>query len=220
MYYLHEQQIPRETESVMRRLCARTEEEKQAVLSVLDEFFFLTENGYVHSRCDAEIALYQGKAGQARSNGKLGGRPKKTESEPEKNQSGFQEKPNEKLTTNHKPLTTNHKPRTTPVPPTATPTGFAEFWAAYPKKVGKDAALRAWKKIKSPASVLQNILLSLAWQVKSDQWVRDGGQYIPNPATYLTQGRWQDEPVGVDVKTKPSQDSFFDIDYGNEVTEL
>ena len=71
-------------------------------------------------------------------------------------------------------------------------TEFAEFWRAYPKKVGKDAALRAWDK-KKPN--LQNVLNALQWQKNSTQWKKDGGKFIPNPATYLNEGRWQDEPI-------------------------
>ena len=71
--------------------------------------------------------------------------------------------------------------------------GFGEFWSAYPKKVGKDAARKAWAKIKQKTEVLKEIHDSLAWQITSDQWKRDNGQFIPNPATYLNQGRWQDE---------------------------
>lgn len=76
--YLSEQPIPRETEVVMRRLSARTEEERLAIQTVLNEMFELTENGYIQTRCIDEIAIYHCKAGRARDNGKLGGRPKKT----------------------------------------------------------------------------------------------------------------------------------------------
>jgi len=70
---------------------------------------------------------------------------------------------------------------------------FARFWDAYPKKVGKQAAEKAFSKVKCPAETLALILKALAWQCESDQWLRDGGQYIPNPATYINQGRWDDE---------------------------
>lgn len=74
------------------------------------------------------------------------------------------------------------------------PEPFDVFWTEYPKKVGKGAAQRAWAKIKRPKETLEAMLLALAWQKKSEQWTRDGGQYIPNPATYLNQQRWMDEP--------------------------
>jgi hypothetical protein len=70
--------------------------------------------------------------------------------------------------------------------------GFEEFWQAYPKKVGKEAARKSWEKYKSNFS-LTSVLLALQWQIESDQWRRNDGQFIPNPATYLNQGRWQDQ---------------------------
>ena len=68
--------------------------------------------------------------------------------------------------------------------------GFEEFWQTYPKKVGKDGALKSWLKTKPR---IDDVLQALAWQKESDQWRRSDGQFIPNPATYLNQGRWQDE---------------------------
>jgi hypothetical protein len=72
---------------------------------------------------------------------------------------------------------------------------FPKFWAAYPKKVGKGDALKAWKKIKSPAATYAQIIEALAWQVKQEQWTRENGRFIPNPATYLNQQRWEDGKV-------------------------
>lgn len=72
---------------------------------------------------------------------------------------------------------------------------FAEFWTHYPRKVGKDAAWKSWLKLKPSPDLLQLMLSVLAWQKQQDSWVKDGGQYIPHPATWLNQGRWQDEPT-------------------------
>jgi hypothetical protein len=68
---------------------------------------------------------------------------------------------------------------------------FETFWKAYPRKVGKDAAEKAWSK-KKP--ILADVIDALKWQILSEQWAADGGKFIPHPATYLNQGRWQDEP--------------------------
>lgn len=65
---------------------------------------------------------------------------------------------------------------------------FIEFWKNYPKKTGKDIAFKSWKKVKPR---IDDVMFSLSWQKKSKQWI-DG--FIPNPATYLNQGRWKDEP--------------------------
>jgi len=67
---------------------------------------------------------------------------------------------------------------------------FEDFWYKYPKKVGKDAALKAWKKAK-PDILL--VIDALNWQRETKQWQQEDGKYIPNPATYLNQGRWMDE---------------------------
>lgn len=70
---------------------------------------------------------------------------------------------------------------------------FDLFWFAYPKKVGKQAAIKAWKQIKPKEDLLQKMLSAIEWQKQSDQWTKNSGQYIPNPATWLNQGRWDDE---------------------------
>lgn len=72
---------------------------------------------------------------------------------------------------------------------------FAEFWAAYPKKVGKGAAERMWNKLRPNQQVFESILQAVELQRRCPQWTRDDGQYIPNPATWLNQRRWEDEPV-------------------------
>ena len=71
--------------------------------------------------------------------------------------------------------------------------GFAEFWKTYPKKVGKDAAEKAWnRKAKSPETV-KAILEAVRIQIESEDWRKEGGQFVPNPATWLNAGRWKDE---------------------------
>ena len=71
--------------------------------------------------------------------------------------------------------------------------GFDEFWQSYPHKVGKKAALSAWKKLKPNAGLRVKIMESLETQKSSQQWRRENGRYIPNPATWLNQGRWDDQ---------------------------
>ena len=81
---------------------------------------------------------------------------------------------------------------------------FDEFWSVYPKKVGKHAALKAWKKKKPD---LQKCLDTLRRQKESNEWKKDGGQFIPNPSTWLNQGRWTDEPM---TEIKPARNTFLD----------
>lgn len=75
LYYLSEMPIPLETESVSRRLRLGSD----LVSSVLKEFFVEAPEGWIHRRCDKEIAAYQARSERAKKNGKAGGRPKKTQ---------------------------------------------------------------------------------------------------------------------------------------------
>ena len=70
---------------------------------------------------------------------------------------------------------------------------FAAFWEAYPKKVGKKAARKAWDKAKDRPDI-DTILVALAVWTQTEQWTKDSGQFIPNPTTWINQGRWDDEP--------------------------
>ncbi len=67
---------------------------------------------------------------------------------------------------------------------------FSRFWKAYPRKVGKGAAQKAWNKAKVTFADVEGAIEA---QRKSEQWQKDGGQYIPHPATWLNQQRWEDE---------------------------
>lgn len=77
---------------------------------------------------------------------------------------------------------------------------FDRFWSAYPRKIGKAAAQKAFSRVKVPVDVL---IAAVERQKESDQWTRDAGRYIPNAATWLNQGRWEDELPGKD-NSKPS----------------
>ena len=83
------------------------------ITNVLADFFNETEEGFTQKKAACEIEAYQAKAGTARVNGKLGGRPKKTQPEPKETQSVNSANPDETgLQGNYKPLTTNYKPTT------------------------------------------------------------------------------------------------------------
>lgn len=79
--------------------------------------------------------------------------------------------------------------------PSAQERRFAEFWTAYPKKVGKKAAQKAWEKAKPDAELFEKIMQAVATAKTSEQWLREGGRFIPNPSTWINQGRWDDEPL-------------------------
>lgn len=70
---------------------------------------------------------------------------------------------------------------------------FEEFWKMYPRKVGKPAARRALTaacKKEAPAAI------ATALQRWIESWKASGTeeQFIPHPATWLNQERWNDAP--------------------------
>jgi hypothetical protein len=89
---------------------------------------------------------------------------------------------------------------------------FDSFWEIYPRKTGKKKALASWMKIAPDEQLTETICTAIEKQKKSDQWTRDGGQFIPHPATWLNGERWNDE---VDIRVeKPDVKKF-----GKEVDE-
>ncbi|MDD5485959.1 MAG: hypothetical protein PHW65_00130 [Dehalococcoidales bacterium] len=69
---------------------------------------------------------------------------------------------------------------------------FEEFWQLYPRKVGKGSARRAFHTHKCK-DIMEKIKKSIDIQKHSDQWQKDGGQFIPHPTTWINQERWNDE---------------------------
>lgn len=89
------------------------------------------------------------------------------------------------------------KPPKPPAQPSASlhrfPPGFETLWAEYPRKVGKDAAARAFAKRRPDEALLRAMVGAVKAQRGSPQWAKDAGQFIPHLATWLNEGRWQDE---------------------------
>ena len=54
---------------------------------------------------------------------------------------------------------------------------------------------KSWKKIKPTKDLLEKMLNAIEIAKQSMQWNKDNGQYIPNPATWLNQKRWEDEII-------------------------
>ena len=70
---------------------------------------------------------------------------------------------------------------------------FDRFWRLYPRKVNKQAAQRAWLRLAPDMLLCSEMSLALKRQIASEQWQRDGGRYIPYPASWLNGRRWEDE---------------------------
>lgn len=69
---------------------------------------------------------------------------------------------------------------------------FDSFWQAYPKKVSKPSAEKAWRAKKAD-TLIDKILPALERFKQSESWRKESGQFIPNPATWINNERWNDE---------------------------
>ena len=67
---------------------------------------------------------------------------------------------------------------------------FTAFWSAYPRKVAKPAALKAWRSAKSRPP-LADLLAALDRHKGSEQW--QAARFVPHPATWINGQRWDDQ---------------------------
>lgn len=74
---------------------------------------------------------------------------------------------------------------------------FARFWDSYPKKKSKGDAEKVWKRLKPDEQLTQRIIAAVEQAKTQVDWLKDGGQFIPYPATWLNARGWEDEQSSV-----------------------
>lgn len=93
------------------------------------------------------------------------------------------------------------------------PQDFELFWSAYPRKVAKGAARKAWAETSGKRPPVTEIVSAVTAQAETEQWREAGGQYIPHPATWLRAERWgdvvNDRPVWTDCSRRCK---YYDIE--------
>lgn len=189
-YYTEELPLTTDLNKLMRSHSVRNADEMQAFQNVLNDFFELTEKGYVHDRCDKELEKIYGKSEKARAsaNARWANRNKDIDANAMQTQSegnAIGMLPNNPIPNN--PIT--HIQEYTHE--------FELFWKSYPRHEAKSSAMKAFKKVKVDINVL---LQAIAQQKNSKQW-KDN--IIPHASTWLNQSRWEDEIVA-----KPTNDIF------------
>ena len=70
---------------------------------------------------------------------------------------------------------------------------FDSFWRFYPRKAGKEAARKAWAKLRPDQHIMQMIADNVKERVEKGEWRKDNQSYILHASTYLNQKRWEDE---------------------------
>ena len=81
----------------------------------------------------------------------------------------------------------------------ALPAGFDLFWTAYPRKVAKPAARKAFAKLKPSSAVVTAMVQAVADQGLAARHSKGDDKFIPHPATWLNDRRWEDESPAVDA---------------------
>lgn len=83
---------------------------------------------------------------------------------------------------------------------------FDQFYAAYPRHENKPAAERAFNKLNPSAQLFNQMMDALDWQTKQQKWLKNNGQFIPLPVSWLKNRRWEDERPGSQAATiRPPQ---------------
>jgi len=187
LYYTSEKPLDAHQERLCRRIRVDFERYKGVVDALLMEFFQRTDEGWRHARCDREILKYQSRSDANRENGKAGGRPR--------NPRKSEKKPNglRKIT---------HTGSGSGSGLSIDAPNFDKFWRVYPKRVSKGAAEKSFAKLNPDEQLLAVIIAAVERAKGTEDWLKDGGQFIPHPATYLNQKRWLDEGPTLAVARK------------------
>jgi len=221
LYYDTETPLNGDIEALARRIIARNEEEKAALVAILGEFFELIDGVYFHSRCEEELSKYKALADRATkgATSRWGNKhmlnhanasnkhmlndaralPKHTTSNANQNQEPEPRtiipptpKGDEKRIC-HEPVTNRDLEKKEKTRIEEKEQDFLAFWQAYPRKTGKGAAWKSWKNASLPK--LEVILNAIRKARQSPDWQKERGAFIPHPATWLNQARWEDEGI-------------------------
>jgi uncharacterized protein YdaU (DUF1376 family) len=221
VYYRDQRALPAEPDRIRRVAMCFTPEENKTLEHVLLEFFVLGTDdegrrSWRHKRADIEIDKARSKIkamqdSAVRTNAMRWG--SKGESLPESLPESPSDRLASRLAVNNQNQIQNQKKkeslpeqhlskassdvstigRSKAGSPVVYPPGFTAFWEAYPRKRGKDDAFKAWRVLKPTPALLEQMVAAIAVQRAGPEWTREGGQFIPHPATWLRAGRWKDE---------------------------
>lgn len=78
--------------------------------------------------------------------------------------------------------------------------GFETFWNLYPNKKNKVGASAVWRTLSEQDRTVATSDVGV--RIKSSDWKKDEGKFIPMPENYLKNKRWTDEGVKVVTNNK------------------
>lgn len=219
-YYATEKPLPT-GKALYRMLRAESKIERDAIDWIVAQFWEVIDGGLMNKRAAIEIAKAARQRSINQELGKRGGRPKKTESVLENETEHETESVSEREpidNPNHSQTPENTKKTTTraqrcraPLPP-----DFEKFWDLYPKKRSKGEAEKAWLSLRPDEQLTAKMLAAVERAKTLDDWKKEGGKYVPHPATWLRAKGWEDELLPASVAAPASDLSWLFSDRATE----
>ncbi len=181
----------------LRRLTGMDPKSWKASRGVLLEFFTRDGDTWRHKRVDAEMDRARDISAERSAAGKRGAAARWGSHDGNCHSPANSKRMAKPLTNgkqtdapspSHTPIEEPDGSSLSPKPPL--PDQFDAFWKAYPRRVGKEAARKAWA-----ACIKRGVQ---PWHmIEGAQWLSDhppdDPQFIPHPSTWLNQGRYDDE---------------------------
>lgn len=195
MHYWVNEGLPTD-DRLLARIARMTPQQWKAARPAISGFF---DEDWKHKRIEFELTEAARISAAGRAGGIASGEARKKRNvnakgndPPTTNERSLNDQPtiSEALPSpSHPQVSSSLRSEETRAPPTAA--AFEQFWQAYPNKVGKQDARKAFDKaIKSGSVTIEKMAAGLhAYVNKTDDrpWC--------NPATWLNQGRWDDQPA-------------------------
>ena len=178
-YYLNESPLALDLEVLFYDLLIRGEDEKKAIVFILEKFFDKTESGYVHKRCDSVIEKYKAKSDKNRNSANTRwNKVRDANALPQECERNA----------NQEPLTINTEPKNIY---SGKSDRFDDFWKAWPSGERKQSKADCKKKWQSKGldEIADKIITHVEKMKLTDQWIKG---FEPMPATYLNQDRYLD----------------------------
>lgn len=223
-YWHNEGPLPADDKK-LARLVKMNSKEWSKVRDTLSEFFAIEGNCWRHNRIERELAAVREKSDKARTSVRT--RYERTTNVDQDSTTNVDQTKHERTTDDlpvqssefrvqrsdsEPPQPPQGAERARKAKPCLEPPDFGLFWQAYPRRVARGDAIKAFAKV--PEALHGGIVEHLLKRRTADPaWLKDGGQFIPYPATWLNQLGWQDEYLPAQP---PSSDPFAELHAWNE----
>jgi hypothetical protein len=106
------------------------------------------------------------------------------------------------------------------IPDTSHPS-FQQFWDAYPRKVSKADAEKAFNMVIRKLDI-QTLLTAIEIQKKSKEWTKEQGMFIPYPASWLRSMGWENTLIAPTPTTElsPVEKQIHGAEYQRVITAM